>query len=643
MKKALLLSTLLVLSIAPLSAQSPGGVGQANLTAWFNPDNLPIGNVTSWISTYPVGASAITLNDVVAPHPIATNTPAGNTANYNTTIDFTGNGTGNLASTNARALVTLGNLDLLDNRVATSQGTMFASYFMKDSITAGGQHILDFRESIGDAIQFRYFNPSNTKLAIGTTGPSTNAARQVMDNGSTSVFSYHGNRSSATSLFSRQRSLEVSTTGGATQAGTGGTVGLTVGARRNNNGTYGASMRSFINEIIFFNTDLNIADLIRVESYLALKYGVTLDPAGVSMGGYLTTSSLAAWTTTLPYHNDIIGIARDDNTLLNQKQSHSFDDSLRIYLGALAASNVGNASTFANDISYVLIGHDLGQSNETATATAEMPAGQNLLNRIDREWRVQNTNSTETYSIDITLDNFTNFSNSPGDLALLVDDDGNFSNASVFQAGLTFSVSGNVVTVSGISPTQIPTNSFRYITLATITTPTPVQLKSFNAELNNKFVRLNWDVSTEENFDYYSIERSQELSTWKEIGQVAGKGSESNYVFIDENPIIGDNYYRLNMIDIDAKSAYSWNSQVNLTADDVVKIYPNPVTKNTLWIEANNKTLHQLSIWNLMGQEVKNQIQQSFITEHYMRLDLSKVPNGLYFIKLGKRSYSILK
>jgi len=118
-----LLFILLTLLESSLSyTQSPGGVGTANLTAWLKTDNLAVGNVTSWTTTFPTGGSAITLSDLTSPYPIATNTPTGNSSNYNMTIDFTGNTTNKtLENTNTH--------NLLDNTSSGDEGTLFVSFY----------------------------------------------------------------------------------------------------------------------------------------------------------------------------------------------------------------------------------------------------------------------------------------------------------------------------------------------------------------------------------------------------------------------------------------------------------------------------------------------------------------------------------
>ncbi len=630
--KRTILSFLMMIGLTVLTqsttAQSPGGVGTTNLTAWWNPDVLPLGDATSWSTMYPAGASAIVLTDGSAPYASVTNTPTGNHSNYNKTIDFTGN-VANAAG--PMAMEKTGTLNLLDNNATTAQGTFFAVYFFSNS--ASGQHIVDYRESGGDAIQFRKL--SNMRYAT-TTSNSVNATKDFTEDGMPMLMSAQGNKVSTTSLEIKLRSLDWTGPGTNSSAATGGQLGLTVGMRKANSSSYTGPFQSFLSELIFFNTDLGFIDMLKVESYLAVKYGITLDPLAATSGGYLTSASTAIWdpTATLTFHNDVIGIGRDDGSTLMQKQSHSFDDIQRIYLNSLATSTASNTGTFTNDISYVMMGHNLGALNETAAATAEMPSGMNLVNRIGREYRVTNTNMSNTFSIDMTLTNFTNFTSNPGELCLLVDTDDDFSNATVFKVPsnrLGFAVNGNVVTISGISTAQIPLDSTRYLALASFTIPAPIDLVNFDAKALYKTVLLNWQSGAEYNFSHFNIQHSLNATDWADLANVEGKGSDSQYEFVHNTPNMTANYYRLKMTDIDNSSVFSDLKIVEFTNGNV-KVYPNPVT-NILWIEGSAKELQSIKVYNHLGQEIGHQLSFEYSNTNLVTIDFSTLAKGIYSIK----------
>lgn len=83
-----------------------------------------------------------------------------------------------------------------------------------------------------------------------------------------------------------------------------------------------------IGEVIVFNEQLTGTDLQKVRSYLATKYGITLENGTVD---YLDTAASPVWTvaSNAGYGNDITGLGRDDAQDLDQTRSRSVNsDSL---------------------------------------------------------------------------------------------------------------------------------------------------------------------------------------------------------------------------------------------------------------------------------------------------------------------------
>ena len=107
----------------------------------------------------------------------------------------------------------------------------------------------------------------------------------------------------------------------------------------------------------------------------------------------------------------------------------------------------------------------------------------------------------------------------------------------------------------------------------------PVILVGFNAAFEGKNdVNLTWTTEQEINSDHFSIERSADGSLWNSIGSVAAQGVSDvpvNYSFTDISPLVGINYYRLQMVDRDGKSALS-NVKVISRLVSGYSVFPNP-------------------------------------------------------------------
>ncbi len=163
--------------------------------------------------------------------------------------------------------------------------------------------------------------------------------------------------------------------------GTGTTLGYHVG--RHNTGSY---FNGYISEVIAYNRPLTAPELQRVESYLAIKYGVTLNSGTTN---YLASDNTAYWTADATYKVRVTGIGRDDSTTLNTKQSLSVDTGfVTLALGnEIAVTNEQNSNTITNDRSFFVFGDNgLSAANFTVSVTG---SAHNVTRRMARVWKVQ--------------------------------------------------------------------------------------------------------------------------------------------------------------------------------------------------------------------------------------------------------------
>ncbi|HKR07162.1 MAG TPA: hypothetical protein VJY62_21170 [Bacteroidia bacterium] len=83
-----------------------------------------------------------------------------------------------------------------------------------------------------------------------------------------------------------------------------------------------------------------------------------------------------------------------------------------------------------------------------------------------------------------------------------------------------------------------------------------VDLKSFTANFTGTRVKLSWGSVTENNSNYYSVERSPDGKTFQKIGMVKAEGnmqSQTDYSFFDKDYFENVIYYRLKCMDNSGK------------------------------------------------------------------------------------------
>ncbi|WOD42644.1 choice-of-anchor D domain-containing protein [Hwangdonia lutea] len=152
-----------------------------------------------------------------------------------------------------------------------------------------------------------------------------------------------------------------------------------------------ASLDGRVAEIITYSSRKNDADLTqernRIQSYLAIKYGITLGVNGTSQD-YVDSDGNVIWdqSANSGYNYDIAGIGRDDKSELNQKQSSSIHNNtdidgpiegiLTIGLSDIYTTNNLNTSTFANDKEFLTWGNNGVDLNLAASViNVDMSAG----------------------------------------------------------------------------------------------------------------------------------------------------------------------------------------------------------------------------------------------------------------------------
>lgn len=137
--------------------------------------------------------------------------------------------------------------------------------------------------------------------------------------------------------------------------------------------------------------------------------------------------------------------------------------------------------------------------------------------------------------------------------------------------------------------------------------PLPITLTSFQARRLDGRVELTWE-GQETDVLHYEVERSAEGRTFGRIATVASVGNGQNrYRHVDNDPLAGDGYYRLRIVDKDGKVKFSPVVQVSFSyGNRSVQVSPNPVRGTNINLRLNNmpKDDYQIALYNTGGQLV---------------------------------------
>ena len=153
------------------------------------------------------------------------------------------------------------------------------------------------------------------------------------------------------------------------------------------------------------------------------------------------------------------------------------------------------------------------------------------------------------------------------------------------------------------------------------------ELMSFTAESEDSYVQLNWATASENNNDYFNVERSIDGINYSSISSVNGSGNSIHilkYSSIDDTPLLGESYYRLKQTNYDGETSYSAIEAVSFkrNKDFIVNIYPNPVSSQ-ITIDSESE-IESIDIFNIYGSLVRTEIASSFSVEN--------LSNGAYIL-----------
>ncbi|HMJ71053.1 MAG TPA: T9SS type A sorting domain-containing protein [Cyclobacteriaceae bacterium] len=375
-----------------------------------------------------------------------------------------------------------------------------------------------------------------------------------------------------------------------------------------------------IAETIIFNTASAIpdADKQKVESYLAVKYGITL------AHNYVTTAGTVVWNTTTNalYNNEVAGIGRDDATGLDQRRSISVNN------GAVVTMDLGGA--FSVDRSYLIWGNNTGAMN--ATGVTDLPTG--VIARLARVWKTAKSGTVGGVTVQFNLNTVVG-SKTAADLRLLVDRnlDGLFADETAGGGGVisgATDLGGGLFTFTGVA---LNDGELFTVGSVSVSTPLPVTLTSFHAKATDAGVRVDWKTESEINNDHFTIEKSRDGAEFLDVGSVPAAGSSHTpkfYEFLDVSPFAGRSYYRLRQVDFDGRQTISKVAMVEYVPASTV--YPNPATKEVS-LDVDDREPFAAEMVNTLGQKV---FVKQTVTNGRVTWNVESLPRGIYFITILK-------
>ena len=160
-----------------------------------------------------------------------------------------------------------------------------------------------------------------------------------------------------------------------------------------------------LSEIILIKGAVSATQDIKIQSYLAVKYGLSLESALVN---YLTSDGTVIWDNTiLSYWNDVAGIGQDDGSLLDQRISKSQDPSGIVTISStndFTTANSDPARTSLADGNFLM----WGNNNVSASGAWDTGSAPTDFAVIPEIWLVEKTGTVNGVSVRVDVNDFDN-------------------------------------------------------------------------------------------------------------------------------------------------------------------------------------------------------------------------------------------
>lgn len=160
----------------------------------------------------------------------------------------------------------------------------------------------------------------------------------------------------------------------------------------------------------------------------------------------------------------------------------------------------------------------------------------------------------------------------------------------------------------------------------------PIQLLSFKGTNQGNQNEITWVTASEQNNDYFILERSRDGLTFEEFATVDGHGTttQQQHYAIRDYGIYPTTYYRLTQVDLDGKRHQSHTIAVQAPIQSSISLSPNPAT-NQLSVSGIKDAVQTVVIIDGLGRVRTLPIVDN---NGLLKLDVSDLPEGIYTLQI---------
>ncbi len=228
----------------------------------------------------------------------------------------------------------------------------------------------------------------------------------------------------------------------------------------------------------------------------------------------------------------------------------------------------------------------------------------------------------------------------------------------IADAAATITVNGNAV-ISGSASSSIPLNVGDNIITQIVTAQNQstktytivvkrasialsVKITNIYAIIFNKAIKIAWTTLDELNINNYEIEKSVDGINFIKIGTNKAIGS-GDYNYLDLDPNVGNNFYRLKIVELDGTFYFSQIINVKYSGNKYLfSILNNPIKNKTVLLQLQQveKGDYTVTFCNTLGQKIYSKNIYHTGGTATQSIYLNNIAKGIYYVNIMGKNIS---
>jgi len=184
-----------------------------------------------------------------------------------------------------------------------------------------------------------------------------------------------------------------------------------------------------------------------------------------------------------------------------------------------------------------------------------------------------------------------------------------------------------------------------------VNTPLPVTITDYTATVtpDGKAVDVDWVTAREMNNKYFILQRSGDGSRYINLDTIPAanpQGTGHSYIYRDVSPLPGNDFYRLEQVDINGATTVFGTLEVTLARPQTptLQIGPNPCSGSlTLRLVNSEFGSLLLNLRDLQGNLLRTWQFEKQDTTWGQSIDLGGLPAGTYLLQVEGKTTSIVR